>query len=258
MLAAANAKNLLKKLNLSSISDIDIEDICFAENLYIKTEDNLNCEGIIVFNNKMGIITLDRKIDNVAQKRFIIAHEMGHFYNESTNADEANIFYNCTSVNFYGKAGISKIKNEENASQFAAELLMPETLVRNYCNHKKFNFEVIRELSKIFNVSLSAISIRIINLDIYPIAIVMTKEKEVKWTAISLGFKYKFIPIGMKVNSLSYAFDYYNNKPIPEFEDIPAEAWFNKDYSFRDKNERIMEMVIPMPNYNSAMVILWE
>jgi len=256
-LAEVNAKKLLNQFGIKSIADIDLVDICFAENLFVKYENDLKCEGRIVFDNYHGIITLDKNIIDLRHKRFVLAHEMGHFFNEKQSTGSQHLYYNCTSENFYGISGIDKGKNECNANSFAAELLLPEILIRNICFKRKFSVELIEEICSKFTVSLCAASIRIINLDIFPIAIVMTHEAKVKWTAISPGFKYKFIPKEMQVDSLSYAYDFYKNKPIPDSEDVPAEAWFKKDYTFRDKRDRIMEKIIPMQNFNSAMVVLW-
>ncbi|GAB4127835.1 MAG: ImmA/IrrE family metallo-endopeptidase [Ignavibacteriales bacterium] len=256
-LALANARNLLKKLNISSIADIDIEDICFREKLFIQTEDNLECEGRILFSDEMAIITIERNIIDTSHKRFVIAHEMGHFYNERNFTAGKNKFYNCTGENFWGIRGVNKNTNEINANLFAAELLMPNELIKNICKGEKFSIKLINKISSTFNVSLTAAAIRLSELDIFPIAIFMTTNAKVSWVSISEGFRYKFIPIGMKVSSLSYADDYYQNKPIPDEEDIPAEAWFKQDYTLRNYNDRIFEIVIPMKRYNSAMVVLY-
>jgi len=257
-LASANAKNLLKKFNIKSLANIDIEELCLAENLFIKTKENLKCEGRIVFTNDTGIITIEKNIKEITHKRFIIAHEMGHYYNERHLADSKNLFYNCTGENFFGLSGINKNKNELNASSFADELLLPDEELKTICKKRRFSFKLITEICSAFNVSLSTASFRLEQLNVFPSAIIMTCNQYVKWVKISAGFKYKFIQVGMKVNSLSYAYDFYNKKPIPNAEDIPAEAWFKRDYTFCDRNERIMEMVIPMPRYNSAMVLLYE
>ncbi len=251
-LAKANAVRLINKYFFNSPEELinDLENMLYAEGLYIKEEEINNCEGKILFDNNYGVITVDRSSDD-KQKRFTIAHEAGHFFNERGSGS-----YNCGYEEFFGSK--RNYEREANANDFAGELLMHEKWFVEYTGIKKISFELIRDAADYFNVSLSAVALRYSIIGFYPIAVVMSANKIIKWISINKNFRYQFIRVGNKVSDLSYAFDYFGNINEPTCEIVSAEAWFKEDYNFKDRNSKIMEMNIPMKKYNSVLSVLWE
>lgn len=75
-----NAKNLIEKYFIKSPEQLNLEEISYAENLRLVTKPLNDCEGKIIFDDKLGIITLNSNITDERQKRFTLAHEMGHFF----------------------------------------------------------------------------------------------------------------------------------------------------------------------------------
>ena len=76
------ARRLIRKYGYESPDEIDLIDLLYAENLNLKYETTDDYQGKIVFNKYEGIITLSNNLENEYQKRYVIAHEMGHFFNE--------------------------------------------------------------------------------------------------------------------------------------------------------------------------------
>ena len=108
-------------------------------------------------------------------------------------------------------------------------------------------------------IILSFCRVRYIEIGNKPIAVICVKNKVIKWYIINEHFPYKFIRNKNNVSDLSYCFDYFENKKIPEDgEHILVTAWFSKDYNLKNKSARLFEIVIPYPSYNSALVILKE
>lgn len=268
ILAKANAAKLIDRYCYDSPSELNLEELLYAENLKLKEESLLNCEGKILFDGTMGIITVNSNIKDRNQKRFTISHEMGHFFNESTSpltpllsAKGGYIkergMYVCGYNEFYGTR--RSIVCETNANDFAAELLMHEPWFKENVKGKKLTAALLKDTANYFQVSLSATAIRYTEIGHYPCAVVMTTNGVTKWKSISKNFPYQFLKVGNKVSDLSYTSDYYKGDSIPENgEDIPARAWFSEDYNLKDQEVRLIEMIIPYPTYNSALVVLWE
>lgn len=97
------------------------------------------------------------KFINSGKKRFVIAHEIGHYLLEFNPKED--IHYQ----SFYNKK--AEGEKEKNADEFAAELLMPsEEFILKYDNLKNKNTDLykIREiLMEHFNVSMKSIEKRI-------------------------------------------------------------------------------------------------
>lgn len=176
---------------------------------------------------------------------------MGHFENERLK------FKACS---FEDVNGLNRTSPREmSANDFAAELLMHEPWFKEKVKSKKLNVDLLKDTAAFFNVSLSATAIRYTEIGHYACAVVMTTNGITKWKAVSKNFPHQFIKVGNKVSELSYTSDYYKGDKFPEDgEDIPARAWFPEDYNLKDQEARIMELIIPYPSYNSALVVLWE
>jgi Zn-dependent peptidase ImmA (M78 family) len=93
------------------------------------------------------------------RQRFTIAHEIGHYVLGHLN-EQQRCFRDLPS-NFMSDAMSEK---ERQANAFAAELLMPEQIVK-YAIEKK-NVTHVVALANVFNVSQAAMSYRLKNLRI--------------------------------------------------------------------------------------------
>ncbi|MCL5029468.1 MAG: hypothetical protein M1480_10695 [Bacteroidetes bacterium] len=87
------ARRLIKKYGYNSPAEIDLIELLYAENLNLKYETTDDYQGKIVFNKYEGIITLSNNLENEYQKRYVIAHEMGHFFNERALTRSRNKFW---------------------------------------------------------------------------------------------------------------------------------------------------------------------
>lgn len=255
-LVRANAVNLINKYYIKSPIELDIVSLLYAEGLFLKEEELTNCEGKIIFDDENGIITINSKNKDVKQRRFTIAHEMGHFYNErKTCSANKNISYRCSYDEFYGER--RNYQREEYANQFAAELLMYDKWFIDYVKGKKMCLNLLKDTAEYFNVSLSAIAIRNAVIGTYATAIVLSKSGIIKWSVINKDFPYQYIMWNKKVSKLSYVHDIFEGKDYPiDGEDVPVEAWFN-NLKKEIRQKRINELNIYMKSYNTVLTILW-
>ncbi len=208
--------------------------------------------GRICYSGSEGVITISGDVSLESQKRFIIAHELGHYCNEFNGGD---IFYTCHADYLYNP--FLKNIRENEANEFASELLMPEAWFIEFVKHKRLDKKFLDEITSVFGVGLSASAMRYAKIGDYPAGFIFVTEGKVKWCKFNPSFPFGYVPIGMKVSNLSYAFEFFEGKEIPdEPEDILADGWFLNDRNYK-KDFFIKELVVPMPNFNSALVMVW-
>lgn len=111
--------------------------------------------GLIVLSgNDVGIFY--KRTDSITQKRFTIAHELGHCCLHSDIVEDGYIeFRDCPT---------SSDKIEKEADSFANELLMPEQQIRYIL--KRLLKPSLRALATIFQVRVSVMRKRLIHLGI--------------------------------------------------------------------------------------------
>ena len=206
--------------------------------------------GRINFGRGCGIIRLSDNIKVEGQWRFTIAHEMGHFYNEK----KKETF--CRAADLIGAR--SNKAEEDDANDFAAEFLMKKEWFAGFVKDKTPSIETIKEAADYFNVSLSAAAIRYSQAGTFPVAVIMSRNGKVSWSAISESFPYQYIRKGRAVNSASKAHAFFAGKETdPEPHEVPADSWFPGDKNLRTKH-RLVEECLPMPNYKSVLTIIRE
>jgi Zn-dependent peptidase ImmA (M78 family) len=210
ILAKANAKKLLKELFISQPAQIDLYAIAGLENLFIEERDLFTSEGQLVVKDGMGIITIDDKITEKGQKKFTIAHELGHYF----NTGKKNGSYFCSGLDIRGIK--QNVTAEVDANDFAAELLMPEDWFCAFTKGKNFDKKVLSETAEYFDISLSAAALRYAEIGNHPVAIIMSKDGVIKWSRINKYFTFHFIKTGSKINNLSYAYEFFNGEKIPD------------------------------------------
>ena len=212
-----------------------------------------NCQGKIVYESAeggFGLIRINASIHEPGPRRFVIAHEIGHFFNEKVPLKR------CTSQDMIPVRSGHGSENDANA--FAVELLMKEEWFTRFVKGKEPGVAVIKEAAEYFTVSLSAAAIRYSQVGNFPVAVIMSRNGKVIWSARSELFPYQFIGKGYRVNDASEADAFYKGKPMdPEPHPVLADAWFLENYNFR-RGHIMMEQCLPMPNYNSVLAVVWE
>jgi Zn-dependent peptidase ImmA (M78 family) len=111
--------------------------------------------------NQRPIIIVN-KMQSMVRKRFTIAHELGHYFLGQSNEVHVD-----TQIMFRSQQSSGANESAEIAANtFAAELLMPEQMVRQeYTKRWKNVFEdddeLVGELAKLFKVSTIAMGFRL-------------------------------------------------------------------------------------------------
>jgi len=165
---------------------VPVREIAKAVDIYeIKEESLVGIEG--------GLITPDDKSEGAIlvnadrseeRKRYTIGHELGHYLNP-WHKPAAPKGFRCSlkdmAVEAF-KAGDRAVQMEVEANQFAAELLMPATLVEQFLlRHSGINIDHIRTMADRFLVSREAAARRYIGLHDEPAAVIFSKEGVIRY-----------------------------------------------------------------------------
>jgi Zn-dependent peptidase ImmA (M78 family) len=156
---------------------VPVEDIAKKHGLIVRERLPAEISGMLVplpqsvSNLKWAIVIND--LDPPVRQRFTIAHELGHLLLHKYAAPHAD---GRVQVRFRDEESAKgSVREEIEANQFAAELLMPEEQVRAHLRlgHDMMDSEndpkimrLIQTLAKRFGVSVQALSLRIGNLTV--------------------------------------------------------------------------------------------
>jgi len=163
-----NYQDILEYTNQTK-PPIDLQKICDFFKINIQKKNELSYDGLSKYDNGY-FIYYKSGIKSPYRERFTIAHELGHIFlhfseNKKTFTDEelnTKLEQYNKKVAARGLYSISNIELEKEANNFAANLLMPEHLIKKY-----FTLN-IKELSNLFQTSKRAMQNRLKNLGYIP------------------------------------------------------------------------------------------
>lgn len=246
--AAVKANEIINALNIEEASDIDIEAIAMERGAIVTEGYLKGAEGRLSILGSYGLITVKNNIPEFGKKRFIIAHELGHYELHRTKF----LTVGCIDGDFseWGKNKPFEVE----ANYFAAELLMPETIFKNKIKGKLLSKKLLESLCMEFQTSLTATSIRFVTLG-SEYALVCSEGPVIKWFMIGDRFSYNLNVLG-KLHPHSIAYDYFRGNILPDtFLSISSDVWVD-DYRF-NANDKVMEMAIPLPAYNQVLSFIY-
>jgi Zn-dependent peptidase ImmA (M78 family) len=169
--AIQKAHEVLAKYSITT-PPVPIKEIVKKEGLNLMSYDlGDNVSGILVIQNNIGTIGFSPKNSRVRQ-RFTIAHELGHYLLHKQSKSE--VFVDKDFIVKYRSEKVytpTELRHEQEANTFAAELLMPKSLLKaelaknDYQNLSETEF--ISAMAKVFDVSIPAMTFRIANSNLY-------------------------------------------------------------------------------------------
>src|SRR5258706_6686218 len=245
----AYARSLLSHLKLKRIGDIT----SFTEllGLSIREVDSDAFEGALVRvpQRLKGIVALKRGIREEGRKRFTVCHEVGHFILPGHGTTDCICL--AAEVETWQK---SMPEQELAANRFAAELLLPYKEIAPMVEKKSATIALAKSISNEFNSSLTAASLKCVEVTGEKCALVYSVNGIIKWFRNNDSFHY-FIRTNRKVDEDSYAGQLFDNLEIEEPNGaVPAEAWLEAENLL--PNARIWEDSILLPHYHSTITIL--
>lgn len=163
---------LLHDLGIDSPDDIDVEAIaqhCGATIVYAPLT---GCEARIIGCGDRAIITID-SASSPARRRFSGGHELGHWMHDRGKA------LACTNAQLTSEWFTEN--PEKRANRYAADLLMPVFMFKPRANNQPVTFTTINELAALFQTSVTATAIRLVEHGALPSMVICSDARGKKW-----------------------------------------------------------------------------
>jgi hypothetical protein len=154
-------------------TELEIEVLAYMRGALVDTGARGSRASLIRIGER-GIIGVAEGLSK-EERRWAVAHELGHF-----EAHAGISFFGLCSkedlVSVYESSG-----REPEANAFAAELLMPDDLFAKDCDIAKLSWWPIRDLARAYQVSITAASLRFIDLTAERAAVVCARKGVIAW-----------------------------------------------------------------------------
>ncbi len=167
-LITSRVSSILKKLPEITIP-IKIEEIVRMRGIKIMPYPlGDDVSGLLAIQDGQATIGYNKN-EPMVRRRFTIAHELGHF---ELHRDQSNLFVDKEFIYRSENSGNTPANQimEKEANAFASAILMPSDQLRKTIQRMELDFsdgESIKELARMFEVSTTAMSIRIAGLGLF-------------------------------------------------------------------------------------------
>ena len=242
------ARELLRSLYIEKPDEIEIEKIAYYKNAEVRFEPLKGMDGSIVTKDGAAIITVNNSISYLPQTRFVIAHELGHFFLHPKIRQVETV--DAAQINNWS----SHAAEEYEANLFAAELLMPEFLFGPKIKGQAPSFSLFESLAQEFKTTLTATAVQFVLNSKEECAIVSCAGRDRKWFIKSPGFEFHFHENGY-IHGHSCAAEVGPNKKTAKSSLIEADFWLQ---SFRGQHKAyITEEARYFPKLQRTLSLLW-
>ena len=179
---------------------------------------------------------------------------MGHW---KLHRDKIKQLKVCQEIDFIKWSSDAALEAEANA--FAAELLLPDFLIKDKCDVRNVDFRPVTKLAEEFRTSLTATALRFVEMCPEACALVLSHAGKISWFKKNNDFYPRIKSAGSPLDKRSLTFDAFaEGKEVhTDPEEITAAAWVNDDREDSDTDIEFVEHVIPMPNLGAALTLLW-
>ncbi|MEP1939481.1 MAG: ImmA/IrrE family metallo-endopeptidase [Balneola sp.] len=247
------SEQVLSYYSITNPQDINLDGIIGDMGIFLDEDEMSSSEGRLLINNNKAIISVNAGIEENGKKRFIQAHELGHFL---LHKNKRNYFL-CTSKDFNDWFTRSNI--EAQANQFAANLLMPEQPFKEAFKDA-FNLNEVLKVKDKFDTTFTSTIRRYIDVGSKPIGMFLFKKegKRNPWYYCSDNFPYKCYDFNTPPkNSLSEkALRFNNDISLDTIVEQSAKNWFPYNLEGYPK-KLIFEQCLQMPKYDTVLTIIW-
>lgn len=167
---SAKAKKLAQSLieSYKLATPVDVDTLAAQEGISIRKETlEDNVSGMLVIKDEQSVIVVNTS-HHTNRQRFTIAHELGHYF---LHRNFSNVFFDESLLFFRDETSAQGTKFQEiEANAFAAELLMPEQILRKKLSQESLDAlddveqSALGQLASELQVSCQALTIRLTRL----------------------------------------------------------------------------------------------
>lgn len=150
----------------------------------------INKDGYLVCCDGMKLIFVSSKITNTHRRKFIVAHEVGHFLMHRAG------LYCCNNIRDDGTTVVNSSLQENEANSFASELLLPISELKKMLPVAPVNFSTVKRIADRFDVSITHAAMRAIQSSNAENEILLCYDgNKLKWfSSANAGIRYSCIP----------------------------------------------------------------
>jgi hypothetical protein len=248
-IARVHARALIHKLGIAEAAEIEVELIAAHEGAYVRFQALSGADGTIVIAGQRAVITVRNTIAYEGQKRFVIAHELGHFrlHPNTRQFEEVTI----PQINNFSP---KQQAEELEANLFAAELLMPESLFKPRVASMDPTFVSFRQLAQDFRTTLTSAAVQFVLNTREECPLISSSARRRGWLIASPGFSFR-VAEDERIHGLSCAAEVGPMREFTSGDDIPAEAWLE---GFRGNHKAVVrEEARYFSRLNKILSIVW-
>jgi Zn-dependent peptidase ImmA (M78 family) len=250
------ANRLLDDLTVESLNDLAcLELIAFARDAVVQYQSLQGAEARLTVWGARSVITISNSVTNAQRRRFSIGHELGHL---EMHRYQKKVFF-CTTddIDDWHREQVDP-NLEEQANEFAAALLLPERFFVPLSEDTDPSWNVIEQLARTFNTSLTATALRYVRLSKTPTAVVFVRDGRVVWFRRSEVFQElgAFVDVRARISPGTMTGKYLSNGRVRvEPQRLNSSEWL-VDWRL-GHDVPIFEQYRPIPPINAVLSLLW-
>lgn len=248
-IAVAKADDLLAELQIREPSEIDIERIAIFKNAQVRYAALRGMDGCLVRKDDRAIITVRSSLRYEGQKRFVVAHELGHFFLHPDTRQIETVDHKQT-TNWSER----QETEEYEANLFGAELLMPKRFMQSRIVGQEPSFKLIKLLAQEFRTTLTATAAQFVLTTPEECVLVSTENRRRLWFVPSQGFSFRLLEEDY-IHGHSCAAEVNETMRCSRSSDIEADYWLEGFHG--DHKSCITEDAIYFPTLRRALSLLW-
>jgi hypothetical protein len=248
-IAVARADELLRELQIREPAEIDIERIAIFKGADVRYASLHGMDGCLVRQGDSAVITVRSSLSYDGQKRFVIGHELGHFFLHPNTRQIETVDHEQT-TNWSER----QETEEYEANLFAAELLLPKLLVGQRISAKEPSFDLIKALAAEFHTTLTATAVQFALTTTEECVLVSSANRQRLWFVPSRGFSFRMLEDGY-IHGHSCAAEVNDSKRSSRCAEIEAGYWL--DGFQGDHKSFITEDALYFPTLRRALSLLW-
>jgi hypothetical protein len=231
------AVELLKGLGITEPEEIDIEAIAQHCDATVTYGPLTGSEARILGTDRKAIITVNPNASR-GRERFSAAHELAHWMR-----DAGEVAYLCNPDNTFDESGGGN--RETRANDYAADLLLPRFMFTPRAARRSMTLETVSDLANTFTTSLTATSIRLIELGSFPAVVVVSDAERVRWFRRGPDVPESLWPHvpGRK----TFAYDIVRGKAENGANNVYVDEWFSgatERHSIHEDSRRLTQELV--------------
>jgi uncharacterized protein DUF955 len=248
-IAVAKADELLNELQIKEPSEIDIERMAIFKGVDVRYAALHGMDGCLVRCGDSAVITVKSSLPYERQKRFVIGHELGHFFLRP-NTRQIETVDKEQSADWSDR----QETEEYEANIFAAELLLPKQLVAERIFGKEPSFELIEHLADEFCTTLTATAVQFVRTTSEECVLVSSANRQRLWFLPSHGFSFTMLD-DPYIHGHGCAAEVNEAKRSSRCAEIEAGYWLEGFQG--DHKSYVSEDALYFPTLHRALSLIW-